>query len=222
MFSKSLDVVSGKITLNLVDTIYDTSTRFGVISPSSVVGSSSTTSKVYITQSFASETITDEVDKWSRYEGLDILIRSSDFSYSQECRLVKSDPTGYLEVTGLSVAPDAGAYVEPPNYDETSAVNEALYKVLHCYLNPQVAISSAANDTSFVVGGSDISKFKVNHVVMVHSSDYTSTSDDVKIKSVDAGSNTVTVEKSLGFTPSSGQFVELIGYGDGGAAYAYI
>ncbi|NQY01549.1 MAG: hypothetical protein HRT70_10600 [Flavobacteriaceae bacterium] len=70
-----------------------------------------------------------------------------------------------------------------------------------------------------------IDKFLIDAFVNVHTVNWSSTStldttlQDAQVTNVDTGTNTITVNRSLGFTPDSTYVVDLIGFKDGGLPY---
>jgi len=54
----------------------------------------------------------------------------------------------------------------------------------------------------------------------VFKSDFSNTSQDIKITQIN--SNTITLESAIGFTPTSGDKIEKIGFQDGGTYYALV
>ncbi len=106
--------------------------------------------------------------------------------------------------------------------ESTDKSQNQLYKLIHAFFSPSVEIVSGISATQFTVGAGDIGKMKVGATVQVHDYDYTNLSDEVKVSAVDTGTNTVTVDASLGFTPTAGMRAEYIGFSDGGGAYRYI
>jgi hypothetical protein len=95
----------------------------------------------------------------------------------------------------------------------------ATYKVVHAFSGPTVTVVSGISTTEFTVGALDIGKFTIGLPVLVRTTNYSSISGDKKVTAIDTGINKVTVATSLGFTPSGGMLVELIGMPDSRGAY---
>ena len=82
-----------------------------------------------------------------------------------------------------------------------------------------MTVVTGVDQQNFTVGAGDIGKFLVGATVMIHDTSYTFESAECLVTNVNTGTDTVTVGTLLGFTPSSGQFCELIGFADGGNSY---
>lgn len=214
--NKALDIGSGKIRLTLTDTAFDLDGRFGSVSPASIVKSGATTSVIPLERSYGWNTF--ERKKWSDYIGLTVLVRSADYVTSGTSVLTGFDPVvsdAMVLNPALSFTPAAGYIVEPVGYDSA----EEKWKRIHCFLTPTVDVVSGASATSLDVGAGDIGKFYVGSIIRVHNSDYTLDSDEVKVTNITG--TTLTVE-DMGFTPSSSEVVDLIGFTDEGQAYRLI
>ena len=215
--NKSFKITGGNVSLELTDTGFSLDGRFGVIAPSSIVGSGSTTSSIVITRSFGTETFEKERDKWEDNIGRKILVHSPDYSFSEVVTLTGFDPgdDNKMQVSpSLSAAPTSGYVVDVPNYDSADDFQKAAY----CFLDPSITVSSGSSSTVFDV--SDATKFFEDAIVKVHSTDYSVNSIETQV--TDVTGSTITVADSLGFTPSSGQIVELIGFvSDEGLPYRW-
>jgi len=215
VIDRSFDLKSGNATIKMVGGVGATlQDRFATISPSSVVvGGTSTT--VVIEDSFGAIFPGDEAQKWENYIGLPILVHSPDYSVSAEVTLEDIDPTNryQLLVNDLGFTPQPGYIVDIANYpDSTDATENALYKVMHCFWDPQVAVVSGSDNTHFDVGAGDIGKFHVGAPIRVHTQDYSSDSGDLTVLSI--SSDTIETSASMGFTPDNTFVIDLIGYPD--------
>lgn len=217
--NKSIDLKTGSIMLDLLATGFDSYSRYGSISPSTMVGAGSTSTNIKMVASFGSANLVDERKKWQDFIGETIRIRSADYLNDDLCTF-----TGFLNtdqsmmvVSGLSFTPSAGDIIEIPEYDTTSALVNAKYKLLFTHLNPTIAVTSGTSGTVFAVGGGDVAKLTVGDQIKLRNSDWSTVSAEVLIS--DITSNTITVATSLGFTPTSDYSIELIGFIDGGDAY---
>jgi hypothetical protein len=224
--NKSINIKTGRINLDLLDTAYGIDGRYGSISPSSYVGNGATTTTIPIKRSFGTEQFELEQDKWQDYIGEIILVRSPDFSFQEEVLFtgfINGSPN-IMQVQPLSIAPSEDFIVQAPNYDLASLQAKRTWKSLHPSFNPQVEVVSGIDNFSFTVA--DVSAFSVGRPVRVHSFDYTIDSTpnlDVNDAVVeDITGTTITVDRDLGFTPANGQLVDLIAYTDGGAPYRMV
>ena len=136
-----------------------------------------------------------------------------------------------MEVTDLSGSlPSVGYFIEPPPYNTADAV----YKSVNGFVCPQVTATGGSNSSSsstITVGTSgspsDADKFYAGGIIRVHNADYTTDSGDIKIDTVDTGTGTIVTKTSIGFTPTAGHLIDLIGFstvsgGDDGDPFLYI
>ena len=157
--------------------------------------------------------------------GLPVLVHRDDWSASDTATLTGLDPADNYRLLispPLSFVPGAGDVVEIVDYPTgIDPLENQLYKVVHAFLDPAVPVVTGPDDYTFTVDPADISKFLVGAVVLVHEPEWVEYSGEVKIASVDLLTYTVTVDQSLGYTPSAGDLVEFIGFADGGGAYRF-
>jgi hypothetical protein len=222
--NKSLNFKTGAITIDLLSTNFEVDGRYGIISPNSYVDTGSSTTNIFITRSFNTGATEKEKDKWSPYIGQTIRVRNTDFTFDEETTLIGFDPTNdavMIVSPALSSAPTAGMLIDTPEYDlgNDNTVN-SYWKLLHCFFDPNVLVTVGNSATSFDVSGGDIGKFIEGAIVRVHSADYTVDSVETFVSNITG--NTITVNDSLGFTPSAGYEVDLIGFLDGGLPYRYV
>lgn len=226
--NRDLDIKTGRAKLWLVSGLgSEVTDRYATISPSSVIQAGSTPTALRIADSYGGKFPGQEYRKWENYEGIRILVHNADYSTSATGTFVSSqvgDPNT-LTVSGLALAASAlpGLIIDVAPYSaSTDKLDQSVVKAVHAFLGPTVSITSAASPTAFSVSASDIAKFQAGFPAVVHDATWTSYSDEVLIASVDTGTNTVTVDESLGFTPASGYYVSLLGFADGQASYRYI
>lgn len=230
VINKQLDIKQGRIRLSLLDTSFGLDGRFGVISPSSLTGPGSTTSELVLKTSFGTEATELEKDKWEQYIGETIVVHNDDWTFQEETTIEGFDPTNpsmMLIDPPLSISVSEDYTIEAPYYPNNTDSNDGFtWKNLHVAMNPTVAVVSGANNFTFDVAPADVSKFTVGQSVRVHDENFTNDStpsldiDDAEVTDITV--NTITVDRDLGFTPSSLMEVELIGYIDGGVPYRYI
>lgn len=216
VLEKSTDLKTGVTTLTIINGVgANVTDRFGVIAPSSEIESGISTTQFRLKEdSFGAYYPGQEYRKWQNYLGLKVRVFAPDFSYEAETTLIGFDDSDQFLVNvdpPLSFTPAANDILELAQYSTSSDQNDqAAAKVIHAYLSPVVDVVSGASSTQFNVGISDVSKFWVGGLVVVHDADYTVTSDEVAVTNI-AGT-TITVGTALGFTPSAGQKVTFIGF----------
>ncbi len=228
--NKSMSLKGTDITLTLVDTVYSLDGRYGVIAPSSTIGTGSTTTKISLEKSYG-DTLTDRLPtvKWLNYIGEKVLVRTDDWSF-QEVVIISaidpSNPYSLIVSPALSVAPTSGMILDTPRYpNSTDASDQAIYKAAHCSWNMTRNVMTGSTDTTLIFNSLDAPAFVIGAPVVVHSEDYSVKSQEVKIIDVFLSSvspSYVTLSKPLGFTPTTDMKIELLGYPDLGAPYRFL
>ncbi len=220
--NKTLDL-KGNCELDLTDTNYDLSERFGLISPSSVVVSGTTTYAI-IEDSYGELYPGNEKRKWDAYVDLPVLIRDEEFNYEIEGIFVGFDPNNRYKMLfdpPLATAVSAGDIIDiVPYSDSTDPTVNDKYKAIHCHLSPIVDVVTGASDLEFDVDSGDVDKFQVGFPIIVHSEDFSDASDEVYVDSIIG--TTITVTATLGFTPDNTHKISMLGFPDGSHCYRYI
>jgi hypothetical protein len=221
--NKSMNIVNGTVDLTVIDTSYLAAGRYGIFSPSSVLGSGSTTTSLIITDSFGTVAPEIEKNKWQEYIGENILIRSDNYAVQYNSKLLGFDPANNYRmlIDPIPSAPPAGYLVDVQFYPASvnPAVNLKLKNVF-VFADPSVPVVTGIDTKNFTVGAGDIGKFTVGATIMLHNADYSSMTPEVRVSAISG--TQITVAQPLGLTPSSSYTVELIGFPDGGPAYRYI
>lgn len=231
--NKQMDIKTGRIRLELLDTLQGVDDgRFGVVSPNSFIASGSSSSIVFLKNSFSTGEFEFERDKWVNFINQEITIRSQDFTFRETVRLAAFDPAstnGIVVSPSLSSAPLEDYIVDLPEYAQNNSEENRKGKGIHCFSNPEVEVTASVDNFTFGVGAGDIARFFEEAVVRVHDDTFVNNStptlneNDARVVSVDTGLNQVTVDRDLGFLPLPGFKVDLIGFdGDEGFPYRYI
>lgn len=219
--NRAINLKTGACTLTISDTNLSTRTRYCVFSPSSIIGTGSTTTELVITRSYSTGPLELERDKWTDYLLQKVRIHNSDYSYDEETTLIAlsaSNPNIVQVNPPLPSAPTSGFILTVPEYDETSKQDMKLYKALHGFWNPQVA-ATGGSTTTFTVASGDASKFYVGASVRIHLADY---SEDDTTTVAEISGTTITLNKTLAFSVTSSHLVDNIGFaGDQGSYYAF-
>jgi hypothetical protein len=123
--NKTLNFKTGEVTLNLVDTNFDTQARYALISPASYVKVGSSTTVFSIEKSFASRFGSNEGAKWSRYPNCAVKVKSPDgvTRFGQSTIQSVSGNTITL-ASALSFTPQAGDLLELADYDFASTTDQ--------------------------------------------------------------------------------------------------
>lgn len=215
---KKMSIKSGQIDLTLVDTNYLVGGRFGIISPSTVIGSGSTTSRIQMTDSFGTAYPEKEKDKWIDFIDQNVYIHNEDYSYEAETKLLGFDPDDEtimivrpLDDAPLDDAPLEGMIIDIPNYGDSADYQEnETYKNVFVYNNPQLSVVTGTSELEFEVSVGDADLLFVGCTIIVHNADYSSASDEVTVESIDG--TTVVVSADLGFTPDNTYRIDLVGF----------
>lgn len=223
VINKSMNIVSGTVDLTIIDTSYLASGRYGIFSPSSVLGSGSTLTSLILTDSFGTTSPDIEKNKWQDYIGENILIHNDNYSLTYSTKILGFNPSNPYEmyIDPILATPGAGLIVDVAFYPASvdPQIN-FLLKNIFVFADPSVAVTAGSSAFVFSVGAGDVGKFVVGATVILHNADYSVQSPEVKVSAI-AGTQ-ITVDRSLGFTPSSLYQVELIGFPDAGFAYRYL
>lgn len=222
--NKTLSIKTGEVRLDLVDTGYSLDDgRYGIVSPSSLVSTGSSTSEIKIKNSYETVSPRLERTKWTAYIGMKIVVHDNDWTTYGETYLKRfSASDNYLMLVDppLAFTPSENFIVDIAQYQDQDPEAEQIAKRIFAYTNPTVSITSGTSDLIFDVDVADADKFLENAIVLVHNSDYSVVSPEVRVLSVVG--TTITLKSSLGFTPAAGYEVELIGFKDGGTPYRYL
>jgi hypothetical protein len=212
---RSIDLGSGKVTLSLLDTTFGNDVRYATVAPASYVYSATTT-QLLLERSLSNQlTLKDEIEKWSFYVGSSVRVRSPDFTYDNDTTIIGVSGANILNVEALPSAPLAGYIVEPRDYQGSSATDR-IYKQVHAYIMPQVAVVSGISATQFTVSAPDATKFFIDALCEVHDPTYTNVAN-VKVTNV---TGVIITVEDMGFTPNNTYKVDKIGfYSDGGNPY---
>jgi hypothetical protein len=226
VLNKILDNKTGDVSLDLVNTIFDRSDRFGLISPSTLTGVGSTTSKLIIKKSYGTLVFQKESFKWTNYIDQNVIVHNEDFSlvYPTVLRgFDDNDPQG-MSIDPIPTAPGENWTIESVNYpSSTDPMEEVFWKTKHAYFSPQVSVTvNGTSEVEFEVDASDIAKFLVGASVKIHNYDYTDDAPEAEVIGVDNILNLVTIDIETGFNITTDHTVDLIGFADGGPAYRIV
>jgi hypothetical protein len=117
----------------------------------------------------------------------------------------------------------SSAILDVPNYDELNASNDSLYKALHPFWNCSAEVTIGVSDVAFEVSAGDLPKFFVGATIRVFASDYSQDSKEIQLRVKEISGSVITLNASMGFAPSAGYRVELIGFAsDQGTPYVWV
>jgi hypothetical protein len=132
--NKSLNIKTGAVALDLVDSGFDGFNRYGLIGPSSAIKSGLSTTKFIIENDGSSFSPygTAEFQKWNRYENARVKVRSSDFTTRFAQTYITGISGNTITVNGdLGFTPQAGDRMELADYDFTDVTDQIKLLYVH-------------------------------------------------------------------------------------------
>lgn len=125
--SKKLNLRTGKVQLQLIDTNYDVDARYALISPASFIKVASDQANFIIEPSFSQPFGNDEWRKWKRYEGAIVRVRAPDWSESATAVLELVNFNLIRLDANLGFVPSAGYVMELCDYNDATEVLKLKY-----------------------------------------------------------------------------------------------
>jgi hypothetical protein len=111
--NRYIDILSGKVILDLTSTDFTGSTRYGLISPSSKIKTGLSQTQFVIEETGFSRFAEDEFKKWTSWLTAQVLVRSADYSTRYANATLTSIAGNTITVdTALGFTPQAGDYME--------------------------------------------------------------------------------------------------------------
>jgi hypothetical protein len=118
--NKTMDLKTGDIKLDIVDTNFSLTARYGLISMSSTVTAGASTTSFTIDPA--------ESPLWERYENTAITVRTED-GLTIGNTVIQSIGFGVVTVSpALSFTPTAGMIMQPSNYDDPDTTTQITFK----------------------------------------------------------------------------------------------
>lgn len=220
--NRKLDPISGTCTIDILSTGDQFDGIFGVYSPSSKVADGSTVDRILLDRLWDTSQFTNERDKWTRWIGAKIRVRSEDYTFDETVTLESFDLGNNAAINlspSLSVAPTAGYVLELAKYDEydpSLELDELLLRT-YTFTMPSSLIETVTNDQVFTVPAAEISKYKVGMEVNFHSNDYSRDSETRIID--DITSNTITLNSAFNISIQPNDRLEVYGFGEDEKGY---
>lgn len=231
VIDRTYNVTAGNVKLRVLSGLgFDVNSRFGLVSPSSILSSGSTGTVIRLTPSYGQTTIVNELAKWTPFFGLPIVVHSPDYSVIGTSTLVGLDVTDATALdlsTDLGFSPLAGYILEIANYPtDTNKMENSQYKALYCYQTPTLPVVSGASSTVFTVSSGSAAIMTVGNTIILRKLDYSVYSIEVVVQSIVSTTVTVTpalkdAELLIPITPDNTFVVEGIGFKDGLGYYRY-
>lgn len=221
IINKTLNIKTGKVSLDLLETSFGLLGRFAVISPSSTIAAGSTTTSLILDKVFDNFDDGVQRDKYENLIGAKVRIYSEDYDYDETTTLegFSLQNQNAIIVSELPIAPQQGYTLELALYeDQTTDISEQV-KIQYAFSMEQAEIISVTDSSTFEVD--DASKFAVDMLINVHSDDYDRDSKELEIDSINI--NEITLKQPLSFTPVIGDKLEALGFDDSlDGGYRYI
>ena len=216
------DITKGKLSFSMLDTSSTLDGRFATFGPSSLIDSGASTTELPLQRSFGTLDIEEEYEKWDRFHGELVRVRSTDFTFDEEVLFTgfKSGARNTMLVETLSLPPSKDYIVEQPKYSGDVDTKET-WKILHPFACPEIVVVSGISSTQIDVGV-NVAKFFIGSIIRVHKLDFTTDTGGARITVTNIAGNVITVD-DLGFTPDNTYVINLIGFNsDSGKPYRYI
>lgn len=223
VMNKTLDNKTGEVSLDVVNTTFGLSDRYGLISPSSKVGVGSTTTKIILQKSWSTQPFNLESRKWNGYLNQEIIVHDEEWTtvYTTVIRgFDNNDPQG-MSIDPIPAPPGENWIVQCPPYPSVN--NQELlsfWKLRHAFFSPRVQVVAGVSVTRFTVAALDVGRFFIGSIVRVHNFDFTVDSPERTVTEIIG--NDIIINESLGFIASSNEVVDLIGFPDEQQSYRVV
>jgi hypothetical protein len=140
--NKDLQLKTGDVKLELIDTKFEGTGRYCLIAPASRVKSGISTTVFNIESSFASQYGTAEFRKWINLKRCSVRIRNSDFSVIGDT-VIQSATSNTITVSpALAFTPSAGMIMELTAYDDADVTDQV--KLIYAHMSDTVFGDGAA------------------------------------------------------------------------------
>jgi hypothetical protein len=225
VLNKSLNIRTGEVVVDLVNTSFAVGDRFATISPGSKLASGSTTTRLNLKRSFATAEFDNEARAWQDYIGQDVIVYRPNWSVSATTKIqaVSLDPSALLVDPPLTFSPAENDIIALDFYPtDTDPATRQEIKLLHAFLCAVSPIVTGISQTEIEVPASQISKFVVGGLIKIFSPDYLLESPEAEIIAVDDVANRVEFDTPTGFPILNTYFAVTSGFKDESKWYRYI
>jgi hypothetical protein len=225
VINKTLDNKTGEVSLDLLNTAFEFTDRYGVISPSSKLDSGSTTAKLLLVKSWGTENYDPETEKWEDYIDQPIIVHSADWTFQEETTIKALGTTHDAIIIDppLSLTPSAGYIVDIPYYPTSVDPDiNATLKAMHAFFSPNIDVVTGVTQTKFTVSPADFPKFLLGAIVRINNFSYSDYSPEAEVVGLSIGTFEIEIDTPSGFTINNTHDVKLIGFADSGYSYRFI
>ena len=212
--NKRMNVKTGQIVLDLINSAFGLDFRYGVISPASIVQSKTSDKTLRLNKSFGNTG--NESLKYSNLVNSPMVIRDQNFTKEQLVTISQVGPNDD-EITfkeDISILIEDGDVLEIPDYNRASDIQKAIY----VFLDPKEDVT-AVTDASNIEA--DTSAMFIGCKIRVHNEDYSNLSQTVTISNIIG--NNIELEEPLNYVPAVNDLIDIIGFvDDSGDGYAHV
>lgn len=127
VINRELDIRSGKVILELIDSNFAQDTRYGLISPTSEISSGDSGTVFQIQQTWNHPYGTEEWKLWRNYIGAKVKVRNSDFSTQATSYITGISGNQITVSPTLGFTPTSGYFMELASYDDQPETIKAIY-----------------------------------------------------------------------------------------------
>ena len=227
VIDRNYQIASGNVKLKLLGGLgFSLTSRFGLISPSSVLTAGCTTTNLRVMPSYGQTALGAEIAKWSQLVGQTIMVH--DYAWGATGSAViqglnPADPAGILVAPALPFAATAGMILDIAPYNPAAGADAKL-KALYAHISPSIPVLSGVSTTEFTIPAASGSLLTVGNWVMLRNSDYSIQSGQCTVSGVTGGTVTLSaqlVSDGVPFVPTTGFFCEGVGWSDKTGSYLY-
>ncbi len=221
VIDRKYNIMEGTVSLKLLGGLgFNVTSRFGLISPSTLIGSGSTSTVLSIIPSFGQTSIAAELLKWTPLFGNPIRVHSFDYATDAETVLIglnATDPTKLDVSPALPFTPAVGDIIDIASYPTGTdpEENQAL-KALYAYITPTILILTVISETQFTVSVGDAANLTVGNLAIIRTFPYWERQSE-EFTITDVTGTTVTISEPVEFIVSDPDtyVLEGIGFHDG-------
>ena len=209
-----------------MSTSFSIRVRNAVVSLTSGMGNTSTTTRLEMVNIVDTGEFINEAEKWEDYIGQNVRIYKEDYTEDETVVFTGFDPSdiNYMLVNPpLTFTPTTDHFVGVPEYNNTDADIDSVYKLQFAHWNAQAKVSAVIDASSFDVLDSSI--LAIDSEIYIHDPTFglrDSFTDSKTFIITNIVGNTVTLDQDLPFTPQIGDLVEFSDFLDGGFPFSII
>ena len=130
--NKTLNIKTGDVKIDAVDTNFNGAARYGLISPSSLVATGISTTEFVIKESYSARFGAFEYRKWKNLVGASVRVRSADFTTVDDTVITSASSNTITVSPALSFTPSADMIMELTAYSDPD-VNDTT-KLLYAHM----------------------------------------------------------------------------------------